>query len=328
MDRSWSLTDTDKGARTIEENEQISKEPKSKKRFNVSRPPLFPTIPLTNVVIDNLHLFLRVFDVLMRLLIDKLKRQDAIASAKRFTGAFNISKYRHCKGLEDFVCQLGIPDFRFYIGQNSRLLKIRTLTGPEKLKVLSNIDIQFLLPSLPKSEARRIQTLWTELLQINKLLSRPADKLSTADIASFEIQARDWVRKFTNVYHSQNVTPYIHAMANHVSEFMKLHGSVISFTQQGLEKYNDCMTKQYFRSTNHEGLEALRQIMEKRNRLDYLSNQVKRRKCFETICSNCHKSGYKRLTCQEPCSLCQSPCYRAHLVDISGKSVPSCNQEN
>ena len=186
----------------------------------------------------------------MRLLIDELKRQYAIASAKRFTGAFNISKYRHCKGLEDFVCQLGIPDFRFYIGQNSRLLKIRTLTGPEKLKVLSNIDIQCLLPSLPNSEAQRIQTLWTELLQINKL-SRPADKLSTADIASFEIQARDWVRKFT----SQNVTPYIHAMANHVSEFMKLHGSVISFTQQGLEKYNDCM---YFRSTNHKGLEALK----------------------------------------------------------------------
>lgn len=54
MDRLWSPTDTDLGARTIEENEQLSQEPKSKKWFNVSQAPLFPTIPLTNVVIDNL----------------------------------------------------------------------------------------------------------------------------------------------------------------------------------------------------------------------------------------------------------------------------------
>lgn len=73
MNRPWSLTDTDLGATTIEENEQLSQQPKSKNRFNVSQAPLFPTIPLTNVVIDNLHLFLRVFDVLIRLLIDELK---------------------------------------------------------------------------------------------------------------------------------------------------------------------------------------------------------------------------------------------------------------
>ena len=35
-----------------------------------------------------------------------------------------------------------------------------------------------------------------------------------------------------------NVTPYIHAMAKHVSEFRQIHGSVLPFTQQGLEKYN------------------------------------------------------------------------------------------
>ena len=56
--KSWSLTDSKFGARTIDENQTLSQQPK--KRFNVSRAPLFPTIPLTNVVIDNLHLFLSV----------------------------------------------------------------------------------------------------------------------------------------------------------------------------------------------------------------------------------------------------------------------------
>ena len=76
MEKEWSLLDSKLGARTIEENTQLSR--KSKKQFNVSRPPLFPTIPLKNVVIDNLHMFIRVSDVLFNLLIVELKRQDAI----------------------------------------------------------------------------------------------------------------------------------------------------------------------------------------------------------------------------------------------------------
>jgi len=55
--------------------------------------------------------------------------------------------------------------------------------------------------------------------------------------------------------------PYKDAMANHVSEFMRVHGSILSFTQQGLEKYNDMMTKEYFRATCHRKDEALIQIM-------------------------------------------------------------------
>ena len=49
---------------------------------------------------------------------------------------------------------------------------------------------------------------------------------------------------------------------------MTLHGSIVSFTQQGLEKY-DYMTKQSFLATNHKGQDALRQIMEKGNPLNY-----------------------------------------------------------
>ena len=152
---------------------EISSLPKARRKFNVSRAPIFSTIPLTNVVIDNLHLFLRVSDVLVRLLIDELKRQDAISSARKFNESFDVSKYKHCKGLEDFICTLGIPNFRFYAGWTSQILKVRTLTGPEKLKVLQHIDIQSLLPSMPSDEIERIQWLWTELLKINRPLSKP-----------------------------------------------------------------------------------------------------------------------------------------------------------
>ena len=47
-------------------------------------------------------------------------------------------------------------------------------------------------------------------------------------------------------------------------DFIQLHGSLLAFTQQGLEKYNDITTKYYFRSTHHKGEQALRQLMEKK----------------------------------------------------------------
>lgn len=64
-----------------------------------------------------------------------------------------------------------------------------------------------------------------------------------------------------DIYHESNVTPYIHAMANHVHEFMTMHG-ILPFAQQGLEKYND-MTKEFFRATCHRNEDALIQILQK-----------------------------------------------------------------
>ena len=89
-------------------------------------------------------------------------------------------------------------------------------------------------------------------------------------------------------------------MMNHVPEFLKIHGSILPFTQQGLEKYNDITTKMYFRSTNHQGTQALAQIMEKQNRLEYLRDAgTTTVKCFNITCSVCHQVGHNARTCKE-----------------------------
>lgn len=128
-DKQWSLIDVELGARTIEENIELSRLPKSRKKFNVSHAPLFPTIPLRNVVIDNLHLFLRVADVLVDLLIVELRRQDS--ATKLSTTVFDGHRYKHLHSFQTFISSLGIPGYNFWIGQNSQQLKWRTLTGPE-----------------------------------------------------------------------------------------------------------------------------------------------------------------------------------------------------
>jgi len=51
----------------------------------------------------------------------------------------------------------------------------------------------------------------------------------------------------------------------HVPELVHLHGNLLTFTQQGLEKLNDATTTHYLRGTNHHKQEALQQNMQKRN---------------------------------------------------------------
>ena len=60
-DQKWSMNDTKLGARTIKENIAIALQ-----------------IPLTCVVVDNLHMFLRVADTLVDLLIGALRTMDKV----------------------------------------------------------------------------------------------------------------------------------------------------------------------------------------------------------------------------------------------------------
>ena len=73
----WSINDPAHGARSIEEIKEMAKLPKrSKLRFNCCSDPIFCFIPISRVVIDSLHLFLRISDVLINLLIRDMRILD------------------------------------------------------------------------------------------------------------------------------------------------------------------------------------------------------------------------------------------------------------
>lgn len=177
-------------------------------------------------------MFLRVSDVLVNQLIIELRRQDAIEKVRTFS-TFDRAKYCHLANFEDFVSGLGIPGYKFYVGQSSKQLKVRSLTGPERLKVFKHINIRQLLPTHDEEEVLKIQVLWTELLNLNESFSKHPEAINEATVLAFESDARGWVRKFLEIYHRDRVTPYIHAMANHVGEFMRSH---IAFYSTGIGK--------------------------------------------------------------------------------------------
>ena len=82
MELKWSLIDTTKGARTIDEIQTLSKKGGRQQHFGCVRAPIFPSIPIDHVMIDTLHLFLRIADLLINLLIIDLRRQDGIEKGR------------------------------------------------------------------------------------------------------------------------------------------------------------------------------------------------------------------------------------------------------
>ena len=66
-------------------------------------------------------------------------------------------------------------------------------------------------------------------------------------------------------------------MHNHIHEFMEAHSSILQFTQQGLEKYNDTMTKDYFKFPSHHSKTNLTQILQKQNRIEHLRTSAVRK---------------------------------------------------
>ena len=154
-DSRW-ITDKTWDSRTAEENELLSS--KSKKSFNVTNPPLFPFIPLQNVVIDNLHLFLRVTDVLVDLLLAEVIQHDATSRGLKLTQVFEAA-----------VSNLSIPAWNFYSEGPGRL-KWRSFTGPEKLKLFSGLKLCEVMPNGQSERVACIQSLWDRILAINNLL--------------------------------------------------------------------------------------------------------------------------------------------------------------
>ena len=131
--------------------------------------PLFPLIPLDQVVIDSLHLFLRISDNLINLLILEFRRQYSIEKKKTFNEGLDMSKLTHMARWESHLNDtLKIP-FHWFVCKDSKKLKWQDLTGPEKIRLFRSVDIIKLLPNHPKAKA--ISELWKKFEEITEMLS-------------------------------------------------------------------------------------------------------------------------------------------------------------
>jgi len=107
-----------KGARTIEEIENLSESAHKKgvETFGCIRQPLLPSIVVDHIVPHILHLFLRISDVLINLLILELRRQDGLKkSDKRLTQSSAVKQVTVYEQVLNEECRVS---FYFFPRQN------------------------------------------------------------------------------------------------------------------------------------------------------------------------------------------------------------------
>ena len=96
------MTDKTKGATSIEDISKCAGLKRKDTKYNCSHVPIFEFIPLTRVVPDRLHLFLRISDQLINQLIKDLKTEDNITNMTRFSDG-KRSSYKHIQGFKKFL---------------------------------------------------------------------------------------------------------------------------------------------------------------------------------------------------------------------------------
>ena len=245
--KTWSINDPKFGARTVTEIARFS----TGRKLNCKAQPLFDFIPMDLVIIDILHFFLRISDVLINLF-----------TRKKTSDRFPRDKYKHMACYEEFIKSMGIT-FNFRINKESKKLEYRDLTEPEKLKLFQNIKILTYA-----CQNKDIHVIWAKFMDIIGDLR--LDFTSEEGILELQRNSKSWFEHFLKVYQAKDVTPYMHALCYHVPEFLSLYQNIAYYTQQGLEKYNNRASKDFFRSTIHKGVDALKQLFLKKNRIQFL----------------------------------------------------------
>jgi hypothetical protein len=80
-----------------------------------------------------------------------------------------------------------------------------------------------------------------------------------------------WIQLFSEMYGQSSITPYMHIFHSHLSDFVKDLGDINDYNLQGFEKQNDQLTQDYFGPTNRQKQDYLRQMIQKRNRIEIIS---------------------------------------------------------
>ena len=123
--------------------------------------------------------------------------------------------------------------------------------------------------------------------------------LARPSLKTFKEKAKSRVKLYASTYQTKDVTLSMHILAMHIGEAIELHdGCINSFSQQIFEKMNDPVKEWFFKSSNHTGLVALKQVMQKQNGSEVLSPTCRKESLRVQFCSHCGNKGHNMKTCK------------------------------
>ena len=231
--------------------------------FGYKAASLLPNIPLCDILLDTLHMKLRICDRLCYLLVNSLCKLD------RFTKGYFDSTHLNLSRWFSFIrneCKIRCVVIEY--NKNNPAVVTRSFTGKEFDSILSKINIELMFPNV--KDAKKVQKLWKSLESI-------ISKLGEWSNETLKSATDEWHQTFVEIYRKEQGTPYTHALNDHLAEQVKEHGDISLFNQQSVEKLNDQTTREYFSATNKHS-DYLHQMILRRGRID--DYEIKNNLCF------------------------------------------------
>ena len=227
--------------RTIKQISELAKK-KGEKNYCCEHTPLV-TIELDHVILDELHLLLRILDVLIENLIRDALEWDQKENKRKKKGQ---QKNTHLKNLQTTIRSCGIS-FDIWEktnadGKGSGQYDFTSLLGSDKKKLLRELPGK-LNGVIQPDTLEVVKNLWEKFGEIYSTVT--CMKPSTEMRNDYFCKAKEWVNLFISLrdkrlgYKRANVTPYMHAMVYHIPRFLEDYQTIKLFTGQGVEKNND-----------------------------------------------------------------------------------------
>ena len=236
--------------RTLQEVKDMSKS--THDNYCCSKYPLL-NIELDHIIVDELHLLLRITDVLTTNLIDEVLTWD---QEDDFDKTNKEQKGKHLRKLIDAVRSCGITfdvwQQKNADGKVSGTYDYTSLLGSDKkilLAELPNKLDEVLRPSMKDT----VIDVWKLFADVYKIITTWIPKTNPVELWTI---AKSWINLFLSLngkregYEKHRVTPYMHIMVAHLPNFLKLYKSVKKFTGQGVEKNNDTARSVVLRKSN------------------------------------------------------------------------------
>lgn len=238
--------------------------------------PILQFVDFKNCVVDLLHLFLRISDKLFELLIEKLISIDGNDSE-------DLEKRETFKIFCDLLSQKCKVTKPFYLSQKDKgnKIKLRSFNGEERLRIFQNLHYDdknkpTLLSSFFPEKVNLLleDYVWREfyhLYQMTKSYTNNPYDLSFP-ISYLESELKKWLVRYLKLNAGfDNLSCYAHAFCFHVPQMIKIHGDINIFNCNGIEKLNDFASQYFHFCTNKhkKNLDYLRQMLEKRNRIEF-----------------------------------------------------------
>ncbi|POG78942.1 hypothetical protein GLOIN_2v1766279, partial [Rhizophagus irregularis DAOM 181602=DAOM 197198] len=194
---------------------------------------LFQALDQNNWIPDELHLMLRISDVLFQCLFYELMKH------KDFANNVQPMIITEMKRLH--------IHFEFYLPTTKNgKWEWTSLMGPDKKKILKEFQVAHLF-GRQSTRGQEIEQLWREFYRLYKIIRQKS-------ITDLEI---DHANQQQGMYLRTDVSPYMHVFAQHVSQFMRYlnqKGMVLRyFSTSSIEKKNHQQVRLFFGGTRMGG---------------------------------------------------------------------------